>query len=135
MQTNLENEPSYQPRSRTPKSPSVKVFLLVWILLIALGVAAAYYYSNHLKQEMVLQLQRETETQMTLLRTEYETQFQQLSQQVGELENKVQAFNELLTFTKDNATSETDNSNKLYTQLSEVKKQLNTLEKKMELLK
>ena len=44
-------------------------------------------------------------------------------------------LNQLLTFAKDNASAKTDNSNKLYTQLSEVKKQLALLEKNLELLK
>ncbi len=54
---------------------------------------------------------------------------------LAELKAKVDALNELLTFTKDNADSKTDNSNKLYTQLNEVKKQLNELQKNLDVLK
>ncbi|MNW18345.1 hypothetical protein D3C71_2178750 [compost metagenome] len=54
---------------------------------------------------------------------------------LAELKTKVDALNELLTFTKDNADSKTDNSNQLYTQLNEVKKQLNELQKSLEVLK
>lgn len=84
---------------------------------------------------MLQQLQADSHKQMNELKMSYEAKFEALSGEVKELESKVQSFNELLTFTKDNATSKTDNSNKLYTQLNEVKKQLNTLQQKMDLLK
>jgi hypothetical protein len=51
------------------------------------------------------------------------------------MESKIQTLNELLTFAKDNADSKTDNSNKLYTQLAEVKKQLNELKRNLDVLK
>ncbi|MGF7046643.1 uncharacterized protein HemX [Paenibacillus sp. DS2015] len=135
MQSSTKTTTHYNQRSKTKSGPSVKLFLLVWIVLIALGITATYLYSNHLKQDMLQQLQRETQKQMTLLKVDYEKQLSIISTQVGELDSKVQSFNELLTFTKDNATSKTDNSNKLYTQLNDVKNQLNTLQKKMDLLK
>ncbi|MNW04214.1 hypothetical protein D3C71_2002730 [compost metagenome] len=69
------------------------------------------------------------------MKTDYESRIAALSDQVKELQSTVQTFNELLTFTKDNASSKTDNSNKLYTQLSEVRKQLEALQKEMDLLK
>ncbi|OAB48217.1 hypothetical protein PBAT_00830 [Paenibacillus antarcticus] len=127
-------ETNYE-RPKTKRGPSVKAFLLLWIMLISIGITAAYMYSNELKQDMLQQLQNENQQQMTLLKTEYELKLTELSAQVEELNSKVQSFNELLTFTKDNATTKTDNSNKLYTQLNEVKKQLDTLQKKMDLLK
>ncbi|MNP78351.1 hypothetical protein D3C76_1759400 [compost metagenome] len=52
-----------------------------------------------------------------------------------DLQSKVESFNELLEFTKDNSSDKSDNSNKLYSQLSEVKKQLTQLQKQMDLLK
>lgn len=109
--------------------------LIIWVLLIAAGVTGAYLYSNHMKQEMIRQIQADTQKQMNELKQGYEAKFAELSGEVKELESKVQSFNELLTFTKDNATSKTDNSNKLYTQLNEVKKQLSELQRKMDLLK
>jgi uncharacterized protein HemX len=126
--------PNHLP-SRTTRGRTAKVFLLIWILLIALGIAAAYKYSNELKQDLLYQLQHENQQQMTLLKSDYQLKFTELSVQVEELNSKVQSFNELLTFTKDNATNKTDNSNKLYTQLNEVKQQLTNLQKKMDLLK
>ncbi|QOS77877.1 uroporphyrinogen-III C-methyltransferase [Paenibacillus sp. JNUCC31] len=114
---------------------SVKLFLVMWIVLIALGVLGAYYYSNHLQQQMITQLQTHNQQQIATLKADYEKQLTTISQEISDLQGQVQSFNELLTFTKDNANDKTDNSNKLYTQLSEVKKQLETLQKKMDLLK
>lgn len=135
MQSSTGSPTSYENPTRRDKSPSVKLILLVWILLIGLGITATYLYSNHLKAEMLQQLQSDTQKQMNELKKNYEAKFEVLSGEVKELESKVQSFNELLTFTKDNATNKTDNSNKLYTQLNDVKKQLDTLKKKMDLLK
>ncbi|GGN92172.1 hypothetical protein [Saccharibacillus kuerlensis] len=123
--------------SRTMKKDRLPVrwFLLFWILLIALFVYAAYEYSQRLQEQTLSALQTQTETQMAELRADYENQFSELNGQVAALQNKVDSFNELLTFTKDNANNKTDNSNKLYTQLNEVKAQLSQLQKKMDLLK
>ncbi|HBU84097.1 MULTISPECIES: hypothetical protein [Paenibacillus] len=135
-------KPSAQPsdihHTRSAKGKagsSVKLFLVMWIVLIALGVLGTYYYSNHLQQQMINQLQTHNQQQIAALKADYEKQLTTISKEVAELQGQVQSFNELLTFTKDNANDKTDNSNKLYTQLSEVKKQLETLQKKMDLLK
>lgn len=135
MQTNTDPSSAYQNRTSRGKSPSVMLVLIIWVLLVAAGITSAYLYSNHMKQEMVRQIQADTHKQMNELKQSYEARFAELSGEVKELESKVQSFNELLTFTKDNATSKTDNSNKLYTQLNEVKKQLSELQRKMDLLK
>lgn len=135
-------KPSAQPsdihHTRSAKGKagsSVKLFLVMWIVLIALGVLGTYYYSNHLQQQMINQLQTHNQQQIAALKADYEKQLTTISKEVADLQGQVQSFNELLTFTKDNANDKTDNSNKLYTQLSEVKKQLETLQKKMDLLK
>ncbi|MDN4600700.1 hypothetical protein P5G61_05640 [Paenibacillus sp. F6_3S_P_1C] len=135
-------KPSAQPsdihHARSAKGKagsSVKLFLVMWIVLIALGVLGTYYYSNHLQQQMINQLQTHNQQQIAALKADYEKQLTTISKEVADLQGQVQSFNELLTFTKDNANDKTDNSNKLYTQLSEVKKQLETLQKKMDLLK
>ncbi|NGZ75850.1 hypothetical protein [Saccharibacillus alkalitolerans] len=125
------------PPSRSTKKDRLPVrwFLLVWVVLIALFVYAAYEYSQRLQEQTLTALQSQTEAQMAGLRADYEKQFAELNGQVAALQGKVDSFNELLTFTKDNANSKTDNSNKLYTQLNEVKTQLSQLQKKMDLLK
>jgi len=47
----------------------------------------------------------------------------------------VNELNELLTFARDNASEDTDNSNLLYTQLNEVKAKLEQLQKQLDVLK
>lgn len=122
-------------RHQTNKGSSAKWFLVFWILIIGLGATIAYLYSNHMKQQMIASIQADTERQIAVLQNDYETRLNDMSKEMTALQSKVDSFNELLTFTKDNASSKTDNSNKLYTQLNEVQKQLNTLQKKMDLLK
>lgn len=122
-------------RSTRNRGTSVKVFLVIWLLLIGAGIAATYWYSHHLQQTMLHSLDAKWQAQTNALKSEYNSKMSALSKEVSELDSKVQSFNELLTFTKDNASNKTDNSNKLYTQLSEVKKQLNALQSKMDLLK
>lgn len=130
-----------QPSSRTTmrhqpnKGFSAKWFLVFWILIIGLGATIAYLYSNHMKQQMISSIKADTERQIAVLQNDYESRLNDMSKEMTALQSKVDSFNELLTFTKDNASSKTDNSNKLYTQLNEVQKQLNTLQKKMDLLK
>ncbi|GIP24179.1 hypothetical protein [Paenibacillus sp. J22TS3] len=122
-------------RSQRSRGTSVKVFLVIWLVLIGAGIAATYWYSNHLQQAMLKSLDAKWQTQTNAIKADYNAKLTSLSKEVGELSSKVQSFNELLTFTKDNASNKTDNSNKLYTQLNEVKKQLNALQSKMDLLK
>ncbi|CAM4237032.1 MULTISPECIES: hypothetical protein [Paenibacillus] len=122
-------------RPRKKQSPSVALILLVWVLLIGAGAAAAYFYSNHLKQSMVAQLDAKWQSQTEMMKADYTSQLTALSKEVEELQSKVDTFNELLEFTKDNTSEKTDNSNKLYTQLNEVKQQLAKLQKQMGLLK
>lgn len=127
--------PSQSTRNQRKKGPSVKVFLAVWVLLIGAGIAATILYSNHMKEQMLQELDAKWQSQISLVQSDYQAQLNTLNTEVTELQNKVKTFNELLIFTKDNASNKTDNSNQLYTQLSEVKKQLTELQKKLDLLK
>lgn len=134
----LEQEHNIPYKSREEmqqKGPSTKWFWVFWIVLIGLGTTAAYLYSNHLKEQVVVQLQQDTRQEIASFKAEYDQRFNELVQEMDEMQSKVQSFNELLTFTKDQASGKTDNSNKLYSQLSQVEKQLKELERKMELLK
>ncbi|WP_019912257.1 hypothetical protein [Paenibacillus sp. HW567] len=135
MQPLAESTPVHSRRTAARSRSSVKWFLLFWILMIGLGFYAVYSYTNHLKEQVLNELGTQSQQQLTVLKTDYESRIAVLSDQVKELQNTVQTFNELLTFTKDNASNKTDNSNKLYTQLSEVRKQLAALQKEMDLLK
>ena len=135
MQPLAESTRAHARRTTERRGSSVKWFLLFWILMIAAGVYAVYSYTNHLRDQVLNELGSQSQQQLAVLKTDYESRIAVLSEQVKELQSTVQTFNELLTFTKDNASNKTDNSNKLYTQLSEVKKQLDTLKKEMDLLK
>jgi len=136
MQSSTESSPVHSRRTTTAaKGSSVKWFLLFWVLLIGLSVYAVYSYTNHLKDQVLNQLSQQSQQQLATLKSDYEGKIAVLSAEVQELQSTVQSFNELLTFTKDNASEKTDNSNKLYTQLSEVRKQLEALKKEMDLLK
>lgn len=135
MQSQAESSSRTNARHQNSKGSSAKWFLLFWILIIAIGATAAYLYSNHMKQQMITSIKADTERQIAVLQSDYEARLTDMSKEMTALQSKVDSFNELLTFTKDNASSKTDNSNKLYTQLNEVQKQLNTLQKKMDLLK
>ncbi|MBY3622545.1 hypothetical protein HGO21_23785 [Acinetobacter sp. CUI P1] len=135
MQPLAETSPVHSRRAAVRNGPSVKWFLLFWIVMIGIGVYAVYSYTNHLKQQVLSELSTQSQQQLTVLKTDYESKIAVLTEEVKELQNTVQSFNELLTFTKDNASAKTDNSNKLYTQLSEVNKQLEALKKEMDLIK
>ncbi|MCM3783274.1 hypothetical protein M3231_09835 [Neobacillus mesonae] len=136
MNPSTEQAASHHTRKAANKSKrSVRLFLVLWIIIIVIGVAAAYLYSNHLKEQMVLEVKTYTDQQLTVVKQGYQAQLDEIAGEIAALQEQVQTFNELLTFTKDNAGDTTDNSNQLYTELSEVKKQLDTLQKKMDLLK
>ncbi|AIQ34682.1 MULTISPECIES: hypothetical protein [unclassified Paenibacillus] len=135
MQPLAETSPVHSRRAAVRSGPSVKWFLLFWIVMIGIGVYAVYSYTNHLKQQVLSELSTQSQQQLTVLKTDYESKIAVLTEEVKELQNTVQSFNELLTFTKDNASAKTDNSNKLYTQLNEVNKQLEALKKQMDLIK
>ncbi|MGZ9583396.1 hypothetical protein [Paenibacillus marinisediminis] len=110
-------------------------FLLFWAIMIAIGVITAYYYSQHMKQSMLQELEAQTAAQIQEVQASYEKQLKDIDAKLTQLQSKVDSFNELLTFTKDNASDKTDNSNKLYTQLNQVMKQMDALKKEMDLLK
>ncbi|MEK5057739.1 hypothetical protein ACFSVM_04940 [Paenibacillus shunpengii] len=130
-----ENTSHHTRQAARRSKRSVRLFLVLWIIIIALGAAAAYLYSNHLREQMVLEIQTYNDQQLMAVKQEYQTQLDKISSELVSLQEQVQTFNELLTFTKDNAGNTTDNSNQLYSELREVKQQLDTLQKKMDLLK
>lgn len=84
---------------------------------------------------MVQEMKTYTNEQLSVIKQDYQKQMAEIAAEITAIQKQVGTFNELLTFTKDNAGSTSDNSNQLYTELREVKKQLDTLQKKMDLLK
>lgn len=131
---------SYEKKTRRKKGKSsFLVFICVWIVLIGLGIFGAKWYTDRIQQTITANLEKQTAAQISTMQQDYEARISKLETKytadLTELKGKVDALNELLTFTKDNADSKTDNSNKLYTQLNEVKKQLNELQKNLDMLK
>lgn len=122
-------------RNKPKKAKYLWIFLIFWIILVGGGAYATYSYSNYLRESMLEQLDAKLQIETNTMKADYEAQLALFSEEIIKLQDQVQSFNELLTFTKDNASDKTDNSNKLYTQLSEVKKQLAQLQQKMDLLK
>ncbi|NEW08278.1 hypothetical protein GK047_19945 [Paenibacillus sp. SYP-B3998] len=129
---------------RTTKTTKVKrktyLYLFMgWALLIAIGVAAAMLYTEHLRQKIAADIAQQTQQQLTVIQEDYQKQVSQLKESVTTdmkaLQTKVDSLNELLAFTKDSANSKTDNSNQLYTQLADVKKKLEELQKNLDVLK
>lgn len=116
------------------------VYLFVgWVMLIAIGVAAAMMYTEHLRQKIATDIAQQTQQQLQVVQQDYQKQVTQLKDSVATdmkaLQTKVDSLNELLAFTKDSANSKTDNSNQLYTQLADVKKKLEELQKNLDVLK
>ncbi|MFC4809755.1 hypothetical protein [Paenibacillus sp. GCM10023250] len=140
METNIETTaPRTAERTARRSKPSVPLFLAVWVLLIGCGAAGTVWYAGQLKAKLTREIGEQTSRQITAMQHDYDAQLKQMQTQFsGELskvQGKVDALNELLEFTKDNANSKTDNSNKLFTQLSEVEKKLAELQKSLDVLK
>lgn len=138
----LQSQTASQTGHASRKKKSSKafvVFLIIWIALIGSGVYGAKWYTDHLQQSLSKELERQTAAQITAMQHTYEARIAVLEENytadLADLTAKVNALNELLTFTKDNADTKTDNSNQLYTQLNEVKKKLNELQKSLDVLK
>jgi peptidoglycan hydrolase CwlO-like protein len=132
-----------QPLSRNPNTPvrkkSFKLLIVAWILLVCCGLGGAYLYTNYLKTELIAELARQNHTQLQSIQADYQNQLTalktNLDKDMSALQTKVDELNQLLAFTKDNASTKTDNSNQLYTQLAEVKKKLEELKKNLDVLK
>ncbi|QYR22985.1 hypothetical protein KZ483_08680 [Paenibacillus sp. sptzw28] len=136
IQTSTQSD--YEPRPRKNRS-SVPLFLAVWVLLIAAGLLGTIWYTGKIKQKLTVEIGHQTAQQIAAMQTDYEAQLKKLetnfSSEISKVQGKVDALNELLEFSKDNASSKTDNSNKLYTQISDVQKKLNELQKDLDVLK
>ncbi|SEO16629.1 hypothetical protein [Paenibacillus sp. OV219] len=144
METNTGYETrsaaSYERNRQTRKKGlSVPLFLFIWVLLIGSGLLGTIWYAGKLKQNLTDQVNLQTAQQITAMQADYKKQLDELTTnfngELGKIQSKVDALNELLEFSKDNMSSKTDNSNKLYSQIAEVKKQLNELKKSLDVLK
>jgi peptidoglycan hydrolase CwlO-like protein len=129
--------------SRNPNTPlrkkSYKLLIVAWIMLVCSGLGGAYLYTNYLKTELIAELASQNHIQLQSIQVDYQNQLTELKtnldNDMNALQTKVDELNQLLAFTKDNASTKTDNSNQLYTQLAEVKKKLEELKKNLDVLK
>ncbi|MFB9331041.1 hypothetical protein ACFFSY_34340 [Paenibacillus aurantiacus] len=141
MNTEYQTAPHAMMERKTKRKagPSPLAFLLVWVLLIGTGILGAIWYTGKIKADIAHDVGAQTSSQITTMQQQYDAKLTALTTQykddLTKLQGKVDALNELLQFSKDNMSSKTDNSNKLYTQLSDVKKQLDQLKKELDLLK
>ncbi|MUT65607.1 hypothetical protein [Paenibacillus sp. NEAU-GSW1] len=132
--------PLYERSTRSKRNKRYFfLFAMVWLMLIMIGIAGAKLYSDHIQRQVAADLEQQTAEQIAAMQKQYDERLAKLEtsykEELSSLEGKVDALNELLTFTKDNADVKTDNSNKLYSQLNEVKKKLNELQKSLDVLK
>ncbi|WP_281885414.1 hypothetical protein [Paenibacillus sp. YYML68] len=122
-----------------PKQVRTYVLLvLVWSLLVGGGIYGAKLYSDQLQQQLKADIAAQTELQLAAIQEDYQKQITELRASIQDdmkqLQSKIDSVNELLAFTKDSASSKTDNSNQLYTQLAEVTKKLEELKKQLDAL-
>ncbi|NOU99973.1 hypothetical protein [Paenibacillus planticolens] len=136
--TTANSFPRAAKATRNGRKTYVYLFL-GWVMLIAIGVAAAMLYTEHLRQKIATDIAQQTQQQLQIVQQDYQKQVSELKDSVSTdmkaMQTKVDALNELLAFTKDSANSKTDNSNQLYTQLADVKKKLDELQKNLDVLK
>ncbi|WP_235885382.1 hypothetical protein [Paenibacillus cymbidii] len=144
MGTPLEvmNEQLYNVRTTKaakPRKHTYKLLFATWLLLIGSGVYGTWMYSQYMRAQITTELSQQTQQQLTVVQADYDKQIADLKTamngEMAALQAKVDSLNELLAFTKDSANSKTDNSNQLYTQLAEVKKKLEELQKNLDVLK
>ncbi|MHA6482719.1 hypothetical protein ACX1C1_12535 [Paenibacillus sp. strain BS8-2] len=138
LETTMASRQEHVARKRR-SVVSLVIFIGVWMILIGGGFYMAKWYTDKMQQDITADIEQQTSAQLSEMQSIYDTKLTDLetayTAEMTELKGKIDALNELLTFTKDNADTKTDNSNKLYTQLNEVKKQLDELKKSLDVLK
>ncbi|RXZ81500.1 hypothetical protein EBB07_14325 [Paenibacillaceae bacterium] len=138
-ETSTSTASVYERRQRKSPKGTIIVFLVVWLFLIASGVVGTMWYTEQTRLAITAELEQQTAQKIAAMQSEYEARLTKVeegfSEEMTSLGSKVEALNELLTFTKDNANDKTDNSNMLYTQINDVKKKLDALQKSLDVLK
>jgi hypothetical protein len=130
---------SRNEQTSTQRKKTYKLLIIAWFVLVGMGLTGAYYYTNYLKKQLTADLAQQNHAQLQAIQADYQKQLEDLkasvNQEIVVLEAKVEQLNQLLAFTKDSASSKVDNSNQLYSQLAEVKKKLEELQKNLDVLK
>lgn len=126
-------------RAKTRRRWVLFITIVLWLALIGGGFYGGHTYMMQLKEQWTAELNAQTAVQLEAVQQQYESQLEELKQsltlQIEQVDKQVNALNELLVFAKDSTDSDTDNSNQLYTQLHELKAQLQQLEKNLDVLK
>jgi chromosome segregation ATPase len=126
-------------KSRSASKAAVLLVTVSWLLLVAGGAAGAAWYAGELRARMTADIERQTAARISAMQQDVEARMAELEAgfraEIDTVEAKVNELNELLTFARDNASEDTDNSNLLYTQLNEVKAKLEQLQKQLDVLK
>jgi septal ring factor EnvC (AmiA/AmiB activator) len=143
MSTRLEAIPNplITRTSKEIKPQKNNYFLLIsiWLILIGCGVVGAMQFTNHVKKQIASEISAQTHLQLDKIQEDYQKQITDMKDNVSadilKLQTKIDSLNELMAFTKDSASNKTDNSNQLYTQLADVKKKLDELQKNLDVLK
>ena len=139
LQSGTEIATRASRKSRSVSKAAVFLLIAVWLLLIAGGAAGAAWYAGELKARMTADIERQTAAQIAAMQQEVEARMAELEAafraDIDNVAAKVNELNELLTFARDNATDDKDDSNLLYTQLNEVKEKLEQLQKQLDVLK
>lgn len=142
MNTPIEPRASQKvrrPGSINPVKKSYLLLFLAWALLVGLGAWGAKLYTDHLKVQMTEEIARQTSDQLAAIQSQYQQEIaglkESMTADMTRLQTKIDSVNELLAFTKDSASSRTDNSNQLYTQLADVRQKLDELKKQLDALK
>lgn len=129
---------STKAASKVKKKGTYRIFFTIWIILILSGIAAAFFYTQLLKNQIVNDISRQTEQQLKQIQTNYQEQLSLLQTDVqakiSQLEAKVNSLSELLAFSSDSSNPQSD-TNQLYTQLTELRAQLDELKASLEVLK
>lgn len=139
MEPGMETAERLPKRARSRKTRTIIAFAAIWLLLASGGLTGAVYYVEQLKVQWTQEISEQTAVQIAESEARNRAELQRFEKEaeaeLAKLGEQVQAINELLTFIKDHSSDKSDNSNQLYTQLSEIQAQLNQLKKNLDVLK
>ncbi|MFS1511670.1 hypothetical protein VQL36_04430 [Chengkuizengella sp. SCS-71B] len=128
-----------EKKKKRNKWLSIISYFLLWAFLISSGIFGSKIYIEHLKQQIVSDLSNQMENQLSNVQSDVNEQISVMESNIlidiEALQEQINSFNELLSFTKDSTNDQTDNSNQLYSQLLQLKDQLNKLQQELDLIK
>lgn len=137
--TNISEKRQLQRAKKRRSRLILTNFLMLWLLLIIGGFYGAYTYMNQMEVRITTQMRQEAEQKLKESENRYEARINELDagyqEKLAALGEQIDELNQLLTFVKDNSSDKSDDNNQLYSQINDIKAQLQKLQKSMELLK